>query len=51
MIIYLALKNGYNLWWMSLVTEKSPVKSTKIFDCLRLLALEEIKITQDIKKY
>ena len=47
---HLTLKNGYNLWWMSLVTEKSPFKSTKIFDCLRLLALEEIIITQDIKK-
>ena len=35
---------------MSLVTEKSPFKSTKIFDCLRLLALEEIIITHDVKK-
>ena len=47
---HLSLKNGYNLWWMSLVTEKSPFKSPKIFDCLRLLALEEIIISQDIKK-
>ena len=47
---HLSLKNGYNLWWMSLVAEKSPFKSPKIFDCLRLLALEEIIISQDIKK-
>ena len=47
---HLSLKNGYNLWWMSLVAEKSPFKSPKIFDCLRLLALEEIIISQAIKK-
>ena len=41
-IDHLSLKNGYNLWWMSLVVEKSPFKSPGIFDCLRLLALEEI---------
>ena len=47
---HLSLENGYNLWWMSLVAEKSPFKSPKIFDCLRLLALEEIIISKDIKK-
>lgn len=47
---HLSLKNGYNLWWMSLVTEKSPFKSPRIFDCLRLLALEEILITKNKKK-
>ncbi len=36
------LKNGYNLLWMSLISEKSPFKSPKILDCLKLLALEEI---------
>ena len=44
-IDHLSLKNGYNLWWLSLIAEKSPFKSSGIFDSLRLLALEEIMIT------
>lgn len=47
---HLSLKNGYNLWWMSLVAEKNPFKSSAIFDCLRLLALEEVIIMQNSKK-
>jgi len=39
---HLTIKDGHNLWWMSLIAEKSPFKSPHIFDCLRLLALEEI---------
>jgi surface carbohydrate biosynthesis protein (TIGR04326 family) len=47
---HLTLKNGYNLWWMSLIAEKNPFKSSGIFDCLRLFALEEIIIIQNSKK-
>lgn len=36
---------GFNLWWMSLVTEMSPYKSPRILDCLRIIALEEILIS------
>ena len=49
-IEHLSLKNGYNLWWMSLVAEKSPFKSPRIFDCLRLFALEEIIQSQNVEK-
>jgi len=50
MIDHLSLKNGYDLWSMSLVVEKSPFKSPGIFDCLRLLALEEIIQIQNPEK-
>jgi surface carbohydrate biosynthesis protein (TIGR04326 family) len=39
---YFKLKNGYNVWWMSLLVEKNLVKSPNISDCLKLFALEEI---------
>jgi len=35
------LGDGFSFWWMSLLAEKSPFKSPRISDCLRLLALEE----------
>lgn len=31
-----------NLWWMSLLVEKSSFKSPRILDCLRMLALEKV---------
>jgi len=34
--------DGYNFWWMTTVAEKSPLKSPRIYDCLRLLALQEL---------
>lgn len=34
--------DGFSFWWMTQLAEKSPFKSPRIFDCLRLLALEEI---------
>lgn len=39
---HLALADGFSYWWMNQVYEKNPVKSPRIYDCLRLLALEEI---------
>lgn len=39
---HLQLRNGFNLWWMSLLAEKSPYKSPAIAECIKLLALEEI---------
>ena len=38
------LANGYNIWWMSLLAEKSVYKSPVIADCIKLLALEEVLI-------
>lgn len=40
-------KNYYNLWLMSLINEKCPIKSPRITDCIKLIALEEIF---DLKK-
>lgn len=34
--------DGFSFWWMTRLAEKSPFKSPRIYDCLRLLALEEI---------
>ena len=39
---YLEINKSLSLWWMSLLAEKSPFKSPAIYDCLRLMALEEI---------
>jgi len=39
---------GYNLWWMSTLVEKNLVKSPEISDCLKLLALEEILLSEKI---
>ena len=41
---HLKINNNYNLWWMSLLIEKSHYKSPRIKDCLKLFALEEILI-------
>ena len=41
---HLKINNNYNLWWMSLLIEKSHYKSVRIKDCLKLFALEEILI-------
>ena len=42
--------NGYNLWWMSKITEKSIYKSSSIFDSIKLFALEKIIISDSYKK-
>lgn len=39
---HLDLGDGFSFWWMTQLAEKSPFKSPRIYDCLRLLALEEI---------
>jgi surface carbohydrate biosynthesis protein (TIGR04326 family) len=39
---HLDMGDGFSLWWMTLLAEKSPLKSPRIYDCLRLIALEEI---------
>jgi surface carbohydrate biosynthesis protein (TIGR04326 family) len=42
LVEHLALDGEFSFWWMNQVAEKSPFKSPRIYDCLRLLALEEI---------
>lgn len=46
---HFALKDGYSFWWMNKIAEKSPFKSPKIYDCLKMFALEEILTGSDIK--
>ena len=36
--------DGFSFWWMNRIAEKSPFKSARIFDCLRVLALEELLV-------
>ena len=42
LVDHLEIENGFSFWWMTLLAEKSYLKSPRIFDCLRLLALEEM---------
>ncbi len=39
---HLEVIEGFSLWWMTHLAEKSPFKSRRIYGCLRLLALEEL---------
>jgi surface carbohydrate biosynthesis protein (TIGR04326 family) len=39
---HLSMEDGFSFWWMTLLAEKSPYKSPHIYDCLRIMALEEI---------
>lgn len=34
--------HGFSFWWMTSLAEKSPFKSPRIYDCLRLMALEHL---------
>lgn len=38
--------DGFSYWWMTHLSEKSPFKSPRIYDCLRLMALEEILLAR-----
>ena len=33
---------GFSFWWMTHLAEKSPFKSPRVYDCLRLMALEDM---------
>lgn len=37
---------GFNLWHMGLLAEKSPFKSARVIDSVKLLALEELLVAQ-----
>ncbi len=39
---YFKLNDGYNLWWMSLIVERSMYKSNSHSNCLKLISLELI---------
>ncbi len=46
--------SGHNLWWMSLVNEKSPYRNESVLNCLKLIALEKVinqYKTKDIEVY
>jgi len=42
LIEHMRLSDDFSIWWMSHIAEKSPLKSPQIYDCLRILALEEL---------
>jgi surface carbohydrate biosynthesis protein (TIGR04326 family) len=42
LIDHLDAGDGYSFWWMTTIAEKSPLKSPRIYDCLRMFALEEM---------
>ena len=39
---HLEVDGELSLWWMSLLAEKSPWKSPKIIDCIKVMAVEKI---------
>ncbi|RHX86326.1 TIGR04326 family surface carbohydrate biosynthesis protein [Leptospira stimsonii] len=39
---WLDFGDGFSYWWMTFLSEKSPFKSPAIYDCLRILAFEEL---------
>lgn len=39
---HLDLGDRFSYWWMTTLAEKSPLKSPRIYDCLRLIAVEEM---------
>ena len=41
-IDHLNFGDGFSFWWMTTMAEKSPLKSPRIYDCLRMFALEEM---------
>ncbi|MBN8473959.1 TIGR04326 family surface carbohydrate biosynthesis protein [Sulfuritalea sp.] len=41
---HLDFGDGFSFWWMTRLAEKSPFKSPRLYDCLRLMALEEMLI-------
>jgi surface carbohydrate biosynthesis protein (TIGR04326 family) len=43
-IDHLDAGDGFSFWWMTHLAEKSPFKSRRIYDCLRLLSLEEMLV-------
>jgi len=45
---HLDMGAGCSYWWMTNLAEKSPFKSPRLYDCLRLLALEEILLQNNV---
>ena len=41
---HLNLGDGLSWWWLTLLAEKSPLKSPRIYCCIRLFALEEMLV-------
>lgn len=48
LVDHFTIETGFSLWWMIRIPEKSPFKSPRIYDCLRLLALEEILLERKV---
>ena len=38
----LQIKKDFSLWWMNKIFEKNPLKSKRIYDCLKMIVLENI---------
>jgi surface carbohydrate biosynthesis protein (TIGR04326 family) len=42
LVEHMKVSGDFSFWWMSHLAEKSPFKSPRLYDCLRMLALEEV---------
>lgn len=46
---HLMIEKGFSLWWMSMLAEKGTLKSKVPFNCLKLLALNQILIEEKLE--
>jgi surface carbohydrate biosynthesis protein (TIGR04326 family) len=46
---HLSDTNGYSLWWMSKLSEKSHINSPQITDCIKLFALEAMLVAHETR--
>ena len=46
---YLKMGDGFNLWHASALVEKSPHKTPEIIDCIKLIALDELIVSHELK--
>ena len=47
---YFAIKENFNLWWMTLIAEKSPYRENSVQDSIKLIALEKLVVKQNINR-
>ena len=47
---YFAIKENFNLWWMTLIAEKSPYRDNSVKESIKLIALEKLAVKLKINE-
>ena len=47
---HFAIKENFNLWWMTLIAEKSPYRENSVQESIKLIALEKLVVKKNINK-